>query len=92
MLDLNKRFLGHDDDTDVIAFPYETEEEGAGDIVVSASMARRQARELGHSVLEEALTLVLHGALHILGYNDHAPPERRRMFKMQDRLLRELSL
>ena len=92
MLGINKAFLGHSHDTDVIAFPYDEPQAGAGDIVISAPMARRQARELGHSVLREVLTLVLHGALHILGYDDHRPRDRRRMFAKQDRLLGALSL
>jgi probable rRNA maturation factor len=92
MLAINKAFLGHSYDTDVIAFPYDEPEAGAGDIIVSAHMARRQARELGHPVLREVLTLVLHGSLHLLGYDDHRPRDRRRMFAKQDRLLDALSL
>lgn len=91
---MNRRFLSHDYDTDVIAFPY-----GAaparydrrppfGDVLISVAQARRQARELGHPLLTEVLTLAIHGCLHLVGYSDHAPGPRKRMFARQDALLR----
>lgn len=92
MLALNKRFLRHNYDTDVIAFSYSAEERARdspfGDIYISAFQARRQAREIGHPVLREILTLVIHGTLHLLGYRDDAPRRQAEMFKKQDEILR----
>ncbi|MBI4423084.1 MAG: rRNA maturation RNase YbeY [Elusimicrobia bacterium] len=87
---LNRSYLGHDDDTDVIAFPYPKGGKGSpfGDVFVSLDRARRQARDLGHPLLDEVLTLAIHGSLHLAGYRDHGPAERRRMFARQDRVLR----
>lgn len=94
---VNKRYLGHDYATDVIAFPYPAPPKGArgeaapfGDIFISWDTARRQARELGHSLLREVLTLAAHGALHLVGYDDHRPADRRRMFARQDAVVRRL--
>lgn len=95
MLELNKRFLSHSHDTDVIAFRYDDEPPGGpsrpfGDVYVSAFQARRQAAQLGHSVLREALTLVVHGTLHLVGYDDATPRQRAAMFAEQDRILARL--
>ena len=65
----NRRFLGKDCATDVLSFP-SGEELYLGDILISASQARRQARALGHPVEQELKVLLLHGGLHLLGY-DH---------------------
>ena len=65
----NSRFLKKDHVTDVLSFPAG---EGLylGDILISAARAERQAARLGHSVDQELKLLVLHGVLHLLGY-DH---------------------
>lgn len=73
---LNKEYRGKDKATDVLAFPQDEEATGdkggplLGDVVVSVETARRQAREHYLSDEEELLLLVVHGALHLLGY-DH---------------------
>lgn len=66
---LNRQFRGKDKVTDVLSFPAETRG-FLGDIVIAAGVARRQAREAGHSVQTECRVLALHGLLHLLGY-DH---------------------
>lgn len=66
--DLNRRFRRKDQATDVLSFPHP---DGAGgDIAVSADMARQNAARYGHEPLEELKILVLHGMLHLAGY-DH---------------------
>lgn len=90
---LNKRYLNHGHDTDVIAFRYPEEalplgdDAPFGDIYVSARQAALQAAELGHSLVEEILTLVIHGTLHLLGYEDSTPRKKNIMFRKQDMLL-----
>jgi probable rRNA maturation factor len=83
---LNKKHLGHDYATDVISFPYD--QPLFGDVVVSVDTAKRQAAEQGHPLLTELLTLAAHGTLHLLGYDDHRPADRVRMFKRQDDVVR----
>jgi len=72
---LNRDFLGRDRTTDVLSFPdgdiLPTGRRFLGEIVVSLDTARRQADEAGHDELRELAELVLHGTLHLLGY-DHA--------------------
>ena len=97
MLRMNRHYLGHGYDTDVISFQHDLhpgmkrhKDIPIGDIFISAWMAAKQAKELALSVRQEAATLAIHGALHLLGHDDHAPKAKKRMFKVQDRLVAEL--
>ncbi len=71
---LNRQFRGKDKATDVLSFPAEPlvqkQERIAGDLAVSVPMALRQAREQGHALSNELKILILHGLLHLAGY-DH---------------------
>jgi probable rRNA maturation factor len=71
----NRRFRGKSASTDVLSFP-----DGAagrlGDILVSAARAARQAHEQNHTVEDELKVLILHGLLHLLGYDHEADLER----------------
>jgi probable rRNA maturation factor len=82
---LNRRFLGHDYATDVLAFPLGTDL--FGEVVVSAEYAAAEARRRGIPLEEELLRYVVHGILHLLGYDDHRPADRRRMWVRQEREL-----
>ncbi|HXT01717.1 MAG TPA: rRNA maturation RNase YbeY [Elusimicrobiota bacterium] len=96
MRSLNRQYLGHDTDTDVITFEHEpfpgvpAAEQPVGDIFISAWMAGKSAQELGHSALRETLTLAAHGALHLLGHDDHSPKAKARMFRRQDEVVEAL--
>jgi probable rRNA maturation factor len=72
MKSLNRRFRGKDKPTDVLSFPAEpdAQKQVAGEIAISAEIASQNARALGHSPAEEVKILVLHGVLHLRGY-DH---------------------
>jgi probable rRNA maturation factor len=72
MRSLNRRFRGKDEPTDVLSFPAEpgARKQFAGEIAISAEIALQNARALGHSPGEEVKILVLHGVLHLRGY-DH---------------------
>lgn len=67
---LNLSFLDHDFPTDVLSFPAGPTLEGLGEIAISLERAQAQAEEVGHSCLDEVRILMLHGALHISGF-DH---------------------
>jgi probable rRNA maturation factor len=95
--DLNRRYLGLDEPTDVLSFghgpasqPFVTPPDGVrrlGEVILSYPTAERQAQEAGHGVQEEAAHLVVHGLLHLLGY-DHANPEdESRMRAREEELL-----
>jgi probable rRNA maturation factor len=75
MKELNKLFRGKDSTTDVLSFPHEPDEfdpdtNNLGDIVISAEQAERQTKENGLTIENEIKQLVLHGLLHLCGY-DH---------------------
>lgn len=69
---LNSRFRNKDAPTDVLSFPADAgvPHELAGEIAISADMAAANARRLGHSAAQEIKILILHGVLHLAGY-DH---------------------
>lgn len=68
--DLNRRFRRKDKPTDVLSFPCGIPEFAGGDIAISGDIAARNAAELGHSRETELKILILHGLLHLAGY-DH---------------------
>ena len=69
--ELNRSFRGKNKPTDVLSFPSAANGEGAaGDIAISIETAARQAAEHGHTLAEELRILLLHGVLHLAGF-DH---------------------
>jgi len=82
---INRQFLQHDFATDVISFPLGTDL--VGELVISAEFAVGEAKARGIPVEEELLRYVAHGILHLLGYDDHRPADKARMWKRQEREL-----
>src|ERR1700756_4108210 len=89
---LNQRFRGKDQPTDVLSFPAEPRavHDFAGDLAISAEMAARNARRLGHTPKEEIKILALHGVLHLAGY-DHER-DHGEMARKEERLRKQLGL
>lgn len=86
---LNRQFRGKDYPTDVLSFP--SDERGfLGDIVIAEGVAKRQAKDHGHSLKIEVQTLALHGLLHLLGY-DHETDDGR-MARAEARLRKQAGL
>ena len=90
MRTLNSRFRGKNHATDVLSFPSPLDNGFAGDIAVSLDIAARNARSLGHSVGKEVQILVLHGILHLAGY-DHEGDDGE-MARRERRLRRQFKL
>ncbi|HMK20847.1 MAG TPA: rRNA maturation RNase YbeY [Terriglobales bacterium] len=91
MRSLNGRFRGKDTATDVLSFPPQFESPRfAGDIAISAEIASENALQLGHSPAEEIKILVLHGVLHLAGY-DHES-DHGRMARLEERVRQKLGL
>ena len=61
--------------------------EAPDDVVLCPEVAARQARDAGHSTMEELLLLTTHGILHLLGFDHAEPEEEREMFALQRQLL-----
>lgn len=78
--ELNLRWLAHDEPTDVLSFVLE-EADGyrEGEIIVSADTALARAGEFGWSANDELLLYVVHGALHLVGYDDKEAADREQM-------------
>lgn len=92
---LNRQFLGKDKPTDVLSFPAapaspRKSKRFAGEVAISADIARQNAARLGHSVADEVKILVLHGILHLAGY-DHER-DNGEMASREMRLRRQLNL
>jgi probable rRNA maturation factor len=95
--ELNRQFLGFDTPTDVLAFPSEdTDPDTAslylGDIVVSYPQATLQANQGGHSVQAELQLLVVHGMLHLLGYDHAEERQKTAMWAEQQKILDQLGV
>ncbi|HJQ69785.1 MAG TPA: rRNA maturation RNase YbeY [Blastocatellia bacterium] len=88
--ELNLRFRGKAHATDVLSFPADDgfEADYLGDVVISADTAARQAEEAGHSLEREVSELVIHGVLHLCGY-DHET-DRGQMNRLELKLRRKL--
>ena len=85
---INRKFLKHDFATDVLSFPLGTDL--VGELVISAEYAAGEASRRGLPVEEELLRYVAHGILHLLGYDDHRPADRARMWARQERELKKI--
>jgi probable rRNA maturation factor len=90
MRKLNKTYRGKDYATDVLSFDGDSEA-SFGELVISPQVIKRQAKEHGLSLQDELGYMVLHGVLHLLGF-DHEKNKREanRMFTLQDKLFERL--
>ncbi|WP_229051411.1 rRNA maturation RNase YbeY [Aeromicrobium sp. Leaf350] len=96
---LNEQWMGKKGPTDVLSFPMDeltpgSDDEDApegylGDIALCPQIAEQQAPAAGHSTSDEVDLLLVHGILHLLGYDHAEPEEHREMFGLQGRLLLE---
>lgn len=90
---LNRDYRGKDRPTDVLAFALREGEpvpgagDELGDLVISLDTAARQAAERGRTIAEEVRTLLVHGLLHLLGYDHEVSPAEARRMKAKERWL-----
>jgi probable rRNA maturation factor len=91
MRELNRAWRGKDCVTDVLSFALD---EGTvqGEIVLNYEQAARQATQAGHPVRDEMLFLIVHGMLHLWGHDHEQPSDARKMFVLQDKILRSLKI
>jgi probable rRNA maturation factor len=91
---LNLRYLKHDEPTDVLSFPLS--DPGArklqGELVIGADVAKGQAAECGHGVDAELALYVIHGLLHLCGYDDHSEHDAQLMSERERHYLQALGL
>ena len=95
IIQLNEKYLKHAGPTDVISFDYGSDASSgglAGEIFVCVPIATSQARRFRTTWQSELVRYVIHGILHLLGYDDHSPRERRKMKVEEDRLVRRMAI
>ncbi len=76
ILEVNRRFLNHDYFTDIITFNYNRRGAIAGDLFISIDTIRANAKEYSESFESELLRVMIHGVLHLLGYDDMNEDEK----------------
>jgi probable rRNA maturation factor len=91
---LNKRYLDHDEPTDVLSFPLGESSGGrlAGEVVIGVEVAQEQAAQRGHDVQAELTLYVIHGLLHLCGYDDREAADAAAMRARERHYLRLLGL
>jgi probable rRNA maturation factor len=94
MARLNGEWLGHTGSTDVIAFSLGSVESVLGDVYIAPDTASRNASGHGIGLPQEILRLVIHGTLHVVGYDHPEGPDRdaTEMYRLQEELLRGLEV
>ena len=79
ILDINQRFLQHDYFTDIITFDYSEGEKISGDLFISVDSVRENSIEYETEFEEELHRVIVHGVLHLIGYDDHTDEDIRTM-------------
>lgn len=89
-LAVNREFLGHDYYTDIITFDYSTAQTLNGDIFISLDTVRSNADELGISIDQELVRILIHGILHLTGQGDKTPETKAVMTEKENRAIARL--
>src|ERR1700692_2039892 len=84
MSQLHCKFLGQTGPTDVLTFQH-------GEIFISVETAKRHAHIFGNSLMRELQLYIVHGLLHLHGFDDRTPAEARKMRRTQEKILRDCS-
>jgi rRNA maturation RNase YbeY len=92
LLDMNKKYLGHDYYTDVITFDYTVGNSISGDIFISIERVEENARKFDVPFDHELSRVMYHGVLHLCGYRDKSEDEKRTMREKEDFYLKTLSI
>ncbi len=102
MRQLNRKFRGIDRTTDVLSFaltedntPFPMPPDSPlylGEVIISYPQAVKQAEEYHHPVPKEIALLIIHGVLHLLGYDHEEPEQERRMRALEERILSQMEV
>ena len=88
ILDVNMRYLQHDYFTDIITFDYCEGKKLSGDLFISIDSVRENALAYGAEFDEELHRVMVHGLLHLIGYDDHTPEEEKQIHEKEDYYLK----
>lgn len=92
ILDINQRYLQHDYFTDIITFDYTEGTKISGDLFVSVDSVKENSVEYGVEFEDELHRVIVHGILHLIGYDDHTEEDIRVMRSKEDYYLSLLNL
>lgn len=95
IVEINKKYLDRDYITDIISFRYDESEQNdaiEGTLYCCAPRIYEQAEELNEEVQTEFLRIVIHGLLHLVGYKDSTPSQKKRMTSLENSYLSKLEL
>ena len=89
LLNINRRFLNHDNFTDIITFNLNTNksEKAAGEIYISVDRVKENAIKYKTSIENELHRVIFHGVLHLCGYKDKASADKKEMTRLEDESL-----
>ena len=88
---LNRNYRKKDKTTDVLSFAGEGDDHDFfGEIVISPAQIKKQAKENGNTFQGELIFILVHGLLHLAGYNDETEKDRIKMIKLGERFIKEL--
>lgn len=90
LLEINKKFLNHDELTDIITFDYSDKEVLSGEIFISLERVKDNATKLKIPFEEELLRVMAHGILHLMGLKDKTKIEKKRMRREEEKAIRFL--
>jgi rRNA maturation RNase YbeY len=91
LLEYNRRYLDHDEYTDVITFDGQTGTGVSGDVLMSYDRIKENAASFGVSAREELHRVMVHGLLHLLGHSDKSKAKREAMRGLEDKYLARLA-
>lgn len=91
LLQINKQFLQHDYFTDIITFNLCEDNIVSGELYISIDTVRSNSLEYNQDFILELHRVIIHGILHLIGFDDHSIPDKEQMRKMEDDSLALLS-
>ena len=84
LLQINKQYLNHNYFTDIITFDYSTDRKVSGDLFVSVDRLRDNSKQLEITLQLEVRRVLVHGVLHLCGYNDKSTADKKLMTAKED--------
>ena len=87
LLNINKKYLNHDYFTDIITFNYNENNTIIGDLFISVDRVKENAKELKIDFNNELFRVIIHGVLHLCGYNDKTQDQQKEIRTKEDEYL-----
>lgn len=87
ILDINNKYLNHNYFTDIITFDYSSENIISGDLIISTDTVRENSVTYNQTFTDELHRVIIHGILHLIGYDDKNKVDKERMRKAENRAL-----